>query len=116
MWQGHGGGGFFFFFPARSLFLSVLTISLNSHLSFLFKACIGVGLGSWFDLGMVVGWDRLMMGLDWRGSVIFLNGFASDGSDGFDKGLNRSSDGSDNYFFFNGFNCGLLCLVFFFWC
>ena len=84
MWQGYGGGAFFFF-PVRSLFLSVLTISLNSHLSFLFKACIGVGLGSWFDLGMVVGWDWLMMGLDWRGSVIFLNGF----------------------------NCGLLCLFFF---
>ena len=63
-WQGHGGGIFFF---AESLFLSVLTLSLISHLSFSFKACIGVGLGSWLDLGMVVGWDRLMVGLDQRG-------------------------------------------------
>ena len=71
-------------------------------------------MGSWFDLGMVVGWDRLMMGLDWRGSVIFLNGFASDGSDRFDKGLNRSSDGSDNDFFLMGLTVGCCVLFFFF--
>ncbi|KAK7834323.1 high affinity nitrate transporter 2.5, partial [Quercus suber] len=37
-----------------------------SHYSFSFKACTGARLGSWFDLGMVVGWDRLMVGLDQR--------------------------------------------------
>ena len=42
-------------------------LSLISHLSFSFKACTRVGLGLWFDLGMVVGWDRLMVGLDQRG-------------------------------------------------
>ena len=80
---------------AKSLFLSVLTLSLISYLSFSFKAYTGVGLGSWFDLGMVVGWDWLMVGLDWRA------GFAGDGSNGFDKGLNRrgwvAGDGSDGF-------------------
>ena len=33
------------------------------------------------------------------------------GLNGFDKGLNRSSD---NEFFFNGFDRGLLCFFFFF--
>ena len=36
---------------------------------------------------------------------------ASMGLNGFDKGLNRSSD---NEFFFNGFDRGLLCFFFFF--
>ena len=37
---------------------------------------------------------------------------ASMGLNGFDKGLNRSSD---NEFFFNGFDRGLLCFFFFFY-
>ena len=55
--------------PTKSLFLSVLTLSLISHLSFSFKACTGDGLGSLFNLGMVVGWDQLMVGLDRHGSA-----------------------------------------------
>ena len=43
-----------------------------------------------------------------------MNGFASDDSDGFDKGLNWSPDGSNSDFFFNGFDRGLLCFFFFF--
>ena len=54
---------------SSSLFHSVLTLSLISHFSFSFKACTGARLGSWFDLGMVVGWDRLMVGLDRHGSA-----------------------------------------------
>ena len=42
-----------------------------SHLTslFLIQGLHQIGLGTWFDLGMVVGWDRLMVGLDPRGSV-----------------------------------------------
>ena len=34
------------------------------------------------------------------------------GLNGFNKGLNQSSDGSDSDFFFNGFDRGLLCVFF----
>ena len=46
-------------FLISSLSLTELVpLSFISHLSFTFKACIEAGLGSWFNLGMVMGWDR----------------------------------------------------------
>ena len=86
------------------VFFCKVPLPLSPH-SFSFKACTGAGLGPWFDLGMVVDWDWLMVGLDRRG--IELRRWISmdrlmvdrrglvDG--GFDKGLNWSSDGD---FFF----------------
>ena len=49
--------------------------------------------------------------MDWRAGFV---GDGSDGSNGFDKGLNRSSDGSDNDFFLMGLTVGCCVLFFFF--
>ena len=48
--------------------------------------------------------------MDWRAGFV-VDGF--DGSNGFDKGLNRSSDGSDSDFFFNALIIGFDGFFFF---
>ena len=86
------------------VFFCKVPLPLSPH-SFSFKACTGAGLGPWFDLGMVVDWDWLMVGLDRRGIELrwwismdrLMVGRHGLVDGGFDKGLNWSSDGD---FFF----------------
>ena len=90
-------------------FFCKVPLPLSPH-SFSFEACTRAGLGSWFDLGMVVGWD-------WHGSELRWWVWWWISVDQLMVGLTKvwiKALMAPIVIFLNGFDRGLMCFFFFF--